>query len=314
MRSHSCRTRAARRYERSGPRSRLRLPSTCALLTASCFAGMSTIRETVDALGLPPDAAQRLKEWLISPGVECNLDGVPDSGFYRLTDQQLREAGLSTVQQRNLVLSELRAPTGELHAVSLLLERIVAPTELGPFLRARSALVCLQGYLIRITGGSENSSSGRKKSSLGTKQADRLCCLKMERWHRIWCSLHGVSQQVKLLANSPSTWARAAATPRSCTHVNCSVRMGCCVPAAVRIAFVAEAGGSLLLLSRTGSLQALFWIQCLGFHALHGDVTFAASPVCTQCQSFLAAAGLLIAYIPMPLSGGRCLCCRARLC
>ena len=95
---------------------------------------MSTIRETVDALGLPPDAAQRLKEWLISPGVEYNLDGVPDSGFYRLTDQQLRKAGLSTVQQRNLVLSELRAPTGELHAVSLLLERIVAPIQLGPYL------------------------------------------------------------------------------------------------------------------------------------------------------------------------------------
>ena len=203
----------------STSRSRLRLPSACALLTASCFAGMSTIRETVDALGLPPDAAQRLKEWLISPGVEYNLDGVPDSGFYRLTDQQLREAGLSTVQQRNLVLSELRAPTGELHAVSLLLERTVAPIQLGPFLRARCALVCLQGYLIRITGGSENSSPGqrssrsvRKKSSLGTKQADRLCCLNMERWHRIWCSLHGVSQHVELLAHGPSPRAMPAQT------------------------------------------------------------------------------------------------------
>ena len=78
-----------------------------------------------------------------------------------------------------------------------------------------------------------------KKSSLGTKQADRLCCLNMERWHRLWCSPHGVSQQVKPLTNSSSTWARATATPRSCTHVNGCVRMGCCVSAAVRIAFVA---------------------------------------------------------------------------
>ena len=108
--------------------------------------------------------------------------------------------------------------------------------------------------------------------------------------------------------------ACAAATLRSRARGPGRTCMGCCVPAAVSGALVAEAGGSLLLLSRTGSLQTLLWIQCLGFQALHGDMTLSACPVCTQCRFFLAASGLLIAYICMPLSGDCCLCSRARLC
>ena len=76
---------------------------------------------------------------------------------------------------------------------------------------------------------------------------------------------------------------RRPLTPVPCLHRPVSSQPGLrgrrpalpAVPAAVRVAFVAEAGGSLLLLLRTGSLQALLWIQCLGFKALHGDVTFA---------------------------------------
>ena len=60
----------------------------------------------------------------------------------------------------------------------------------------------------------------------------------------------------------------------------CSWPLGCCVPAAVRVAFVVEAVGSLLLPVRTGSLQALLWIQCLGFQALHGNMTLVVIVAC----------------------------------
>ena len=69
---------------------------------------MSTIGDTIDAWGLPSEAAQKLKSWLALPTSGWELGWLPDQDFWGLEDQHLQAAGIGALDTRRAILRKLQ--------------------------------------------------------------------------------------------------------------------------------------------------------------------------------------------------------------
>ena len=72
------------------------------------YAGMSTNGQTIDAWGLPSEAAHKLKSWLVHPLSGWELDWLPDQEFWGLEDQHLQAAGIVALDTRRAILRKLQ--------------------------------------------------------------------------------------------------------------------------------------------------------------------------------------------------------------
>ena len=75
-----------------------------------------SLDEAISSWGLPKKAAQKLRAWLTQEAQGYQLDEPVDEGLQRLTDEDLQQAGLSSLRQRNLVLAKL-SPAGRSEAI-----------------------------------------------------------------------------------------------------------------------------------------------------------------------------------------------------
>ena len=66
-----------------------------------------SLDETISSWGLTDKAAKLLRAWLTHEDQGYQLDAPIDEGLQRLTDDNLQQAGLKQLSQRNLVLAKL---------------------------------------------------------------------------------------------------------------------------------------------------------------------------------------------------------------
>ena len=117
------------------------------------FAGMSTLGETIDAWALPPDTAQRVKDWLTSPAGGWKLEDPPDDALLTLNEEDLKDGGFNVLRERRIVLAKLKPHPGE-HPVQVhregLLQIDFATQPASLMARLCNLVVCrcpLPGYL-----------------------------------------------------------------------------------------------------------------------------------------------------------------------
>ena len=66
-----------------------------------------SLGQAISGWGLSDEAAKKLRAWLTHVDQGYKLNDPIDEGLKRLTDGNLRQAGLTQLRQRNLVLSNL---------------------------------------------------------------------------------------------------------------------------------------------------------------------------------------------------------------
>lgn len=73
---------------------------------------MPTIEEAIDAWDLPPDIAQRFKDWLSAPSQGWKVDARLKDSIYTITEEDLKAAGFTVLLERRLILAKLRSLQG----------------------------------------------------------------------------------------------------------------------------------------------------------------------------------------------------------
>ena len=74
---------------------------------------MSSLHEVIFAWGLPSVMVQKLEAWLSHPDRGWKLAEPADEGFYNISEDDLFQAGLITVEERRSVLAKLRPAAGK---------------------------------------------------------------------------------------------------------------------------------------------------------------------------------------------------------
>ncbi|BDA41052.1 probable crinkler effector protein 16 [Coccomyxa sp. Obi] len=74
--------------------------------------GMSTIDDIIDAWNLPQATAERLKSWLASSEGGWKLNAPPDEDFFKITNDDLKDAGFIALRDRKQILAKLGTQPG----------------------------------------------------------------------------------------------------------------------------------------------------------------------------------------------------------